>query len=335
MQEDGRFLGSGLVVLPRDVAPTDVALPVGPHGEEKALAEAHGGVDQPVACDRTAGGGVGADRFHPPEFLAGHGVVSVERHRARADQDVLPIDLHDERSGVGLAHVSVALRLPVGIEVLVVNTALRFPNRIAGLLVHRDHELVIGPIEVDDEKILVDDGRRARAAEMVADKVPAFPDDFPGIRFEAGGVGGAEGEVDQSVFQHRGGGGIGIEGVAKLRVLHNAEFLVVELVAVLLVEAHQRETGPLRIRVGHPDAIAPHHRRRPCPAFEGGLPGNVLLFAPFGGQVPGFCMSLCPRTAKARPVLGCQGAQSGEKRERECESGESDSHGHATILVRP
>ena len=262
VQEDGRFLGSGLVVGPRDVAPTDVALPVGPHGEEKALTEAHGGVDQPVAGDRTAGGGVGTNRFHPPEFLPGHGFVAVEGHRPGAYEQIPALrGLHDERGAVGLAHVAAPLGLSVGVEIAVVDTAGRVPDGFSGFLIHGHHELMVRAVKVEDEEILVENGRGAGTAEVIAGEVGALPDHLAIRSLETGRIGRPEGEIDEAVLKDRGGRGVRIEGVAELGFLHFPEELVVENLSVGLVEADHRELGSFWIGVGYPDTVSPDHWR--------------------------------------------------------------------------
>ena len=86
--------------------------------------------------------------------------------------------------------------------------------------------------------------------------------------------------------------------------------------------------GELRFdRRGHPDLLAVDHRRRPAPAGERCLPGDVFSFAPRHRQVAG-CggMALAVGTPPLRPV-GCGGTGAGHAQRRDEEDESQDGRG--------
>src|SRR6185295_11738830 len=122
-----------------------------------------------------------------PDLPAGERVVAVGRLRADADQDGLALDCHHVGRREGLAKVALRLRLSVGPDVPEVDRALRAPDRLPGALVERDHELMVASVEVHDQEIAEDDGRRAGAAEMVAFEVAPLPQHLSRARVDGGG----------------------------------------------------------------------------------------------------------------------------------------------------
>src|SRR5207249_3841345 len=124
--------------------------------------------------------------FDAPDFPAGQRLVSVGRLRALTDENWLAVQNRHLRRREGLAQVPLRLRLAVRVEVFEINRAFPLPDRFAGLLVQRDHELMVAPVEIDDEQSPVKNRRRTRAAVMVADEVMPFPKDLACLRFEAG-----------------------------------------------------------------------------------------------------------------------------------------------------
>ena len=90
-----------------------------------------------------------------PKFPACHRVVRVASHRADTDQLRDSVVLDDVRRGVALTQITIAEGLAVRVEILKVNAALGSPDGFAGVLVQRGNELVIGPVEREDEQIFV------------------------------------------------------------------------------------------------------------------------------------------------------------------------------------
>ena len=153
----------------------DLALLARPDRQHLPAGKAGGHEDQSVAGHGAGGGGVAGALFHAPQLGAGRGVVGVERLRALAQQGGLPVERRDLAGGEGLAEVAAQLGLAVGAKVLEVNGALLLPDRLAGLLVQRDDELVVAAVEVQEEQVAVEDGRGAGAAEMIALDVAPRP----------------------------------------------------------------------------------------------------------------------------------------------------------------
>ena len=96
---------------------------------------------------------------HAPKLPAGQRVVRVTGHRADADQLRHAAVLDDERRRVTLSQITVAERFAIRVEILIVNAAPGAPDGFAGALVQRGDELVIGPVEREDEQVFVKDRR--------------------------------------------------------------------------------------------------------------------------------------------------------------------------------
>src|SRR2546430_12953351 len=141
--------------------------------------------------------------FDAPDFPAGQRLVSVGRLRALTDENGLAIQNCHLRRREGLAQIPLRLRLAARVEVFEINGAFPPPDRFAGLLVQRDHELMVAPVEIDDEQTTVKNRRRTGAAVMVADEVTPFPKDFAGLRLEAGCAWRAEAHVNPPLLDHR------------------------------------------------------------------------------------------------------------------------------------
>src|SRR5499426_3693032 len=124
--------------------------------------------------------------FDSPEFLAGERVVGVSGLRAQADQLPSAVDHRDVRRGEGLAKVPVGGDLSVRVDVLKVYRSLRHPDRLAGLFVQRDDELMVAAIEMHDQQIAEDDRRRTGPAKMVAFDVSTLPENLEALRINAG-----------------------------------------------------------------------------------------------------------------------------------------------------
>src|SRR5207237_2548793 len=111
------------------------------------------------------------------------------------------------------------------------------PDRFARLLVQRDHELMIAPVEIDDEQVPVKNRRRTRAAEMVADEVTPFPKNFARLCLEAGCARRTEAHVNPPLLDHRRRRRVAVERVAELRLLDLKDFLVPQNVSAVTIYA--------------------------------------------------------------------------------------------------
>ena len=138
-----------------------------------------------------------------PKFTAAHRVVRVASHRADTDQlrdSVVPDDV---RRGVALAQITIAERLAVRVEILKINAALGAPDGFAGVLVQRGNELVIGPVEREDEQVFVYDRRRTGPTKMVAHKIVPRPQHLVDFGVETGRARRTPRQVHPILFDNR------------------------------------------------------------------------------------------------------------------------------------
>ena len=138
---------------------------------------------------------------------------------------------------------------------------------------------------------------------MIADEVRALPDHLAGRRVEAGGVRGAETNVDASLLDHRRRRRIRVERMTVLRGCHDAEEFLVEDLSGTLGHADRGQLRPVLGRGGEPDTIVPNHRRGPRFAGNRRFPDHVLPLAPPDRQIRRAAVSLVGRAAIAGPIL--------------------------------
>ena len=102
-----------------------------------------------------------------------------------------------------LAQIPVAGHLTRDILVVPRHRPIRFPERLAGLLVQRDQILQIHPIHGQDQHALEKHRRGSRATVMAAGQVLPLPQDLVRRGVEAGRAVAPEMDIDPARFDHR------------------------------------------------------------------------------------------------------------------------------------
>ncbi len=236
--------------LERDVIRPQHALTVRPHREDRAFAEARADVDQAVADHRRSARRMPVRMLQPPDFLPALRFVSVRRARADADHRWLAVDRRDPAGRKRLAIIALPLGLAVRAQVAVIH--------------QRDDELPVAAVIVLDQQILVDQRRRSRPTKMVHSDVAPLPDRLGGRGVQAGGAGGAKGNVNASLLNHRRRRCVAVV-VLENRIGRGIfkQPLILNNLPRLLVDADREQVAPILRRAGHPNLLAPNHRRRP------------------------------------------------------------------------
>ena len=276
--------------------------PSGPNGEHLAGVESRRVEDEAVPRDRPRARRETGALLQPPQLLAGERIVSVRRHRSRADQHRLSADRDDLRRRERLAEIAVRLDLAVRVDVLEIHRPRRLPHRLARPLVERDDVLHVAAVEVHDEQVAEEDRRRAGAAEVVALEIAALPDHLAGRRVDRGRAGRPERHVDAAGLDHRRRRGVGVERVRELRRRDVEQLQVVQRLAGVLVERHREQLLAVRRRGRQPDLLAEDDRRRPGAAVDRHLPAHVLGFTPLTGTSALADAPVPSRSAELRPL---------------------------------
>ena len=106
--------------------------------------------------------------------------------------------------------------LDVAVVRAVVDVAVLLPDRLARVLVERDHVLIVKPVEGHDQQVADQDRRRAGSAEMVALQVGPRPQRLAGGGVDARSAGAAEVDIEPAGLDGRRAAGVAIERVADI-----------------------------------------------------------------------------------------------------------------------
>ena len=154
-----------------------------------------------------------------------------------------------------------------------------------------------------DEKVSKENGRTARAAKMVTDKITASPQYLEGLCVDAGDAGRTKCDVNAPRLNNWCRRGIAVELVAKLRLGDIKKLAVQQHASCVTVEAkHGQLVAILRSRCC-PNLVSPNDRARPSLAVDGSFPLYVFRVRPLQRQAGGVSVSIAARPAKLRPVF--------------------------------
>jgi hypothetical protein len=110
--------------------------------------------------------------------------------------------------------------------------------------------------------------------------------------------------VDAAFFNRRRGRGVTVRLVIEwIRAFYVEKFEIVLNRASFAVHADGEHLRPVGLGGGHPNLVAPNHRRRPALVVNSRLPNDVLLFAPGHGEAGRVGVTIFMRPAVLRPIL--------------------------------
>ena len=94
--------------------------------------------------------------------------------------------------GLPLTSITVGVAIAffqIAVVCFVVDVAIGLPDGLAGLLVERDHVLLVEAVEGQDQQVAEENRRRGRPAVVIAGQVATSPKDFAGLHIETGSAG--------------------------------------------------------------------------------------------------------------------------------------------------
>src|SRR5262245_36652883 len=254
-----------------------------------------------------------------PQLAAGRRVVGHEPLRSGNDRLFATVVINNERRAKSTAVNAVG----VGD-----GRSRRFPNRLAGLDIERDDELLISAIAGNDDELAVDDGRASGTGDFVVIEA-LFPKDLARLQIKANRAERTEVANEARAVAGGCGRGVAVVGVNRRRIVAGEQLDVAEnlavsgsdldrvashrgmnlqLVSIVAVDARfelllarlRGQGGRLGSR--EPDAVANDDRRRPAAAWNFGLPGWRIESAPARGQVGRFGGAVAVWAAELRPI---------------------------------